>query len=63
MMNQENKKPVENMGDGLYAEFDGYGLSIRLGSHDSREAAYIEPSVLKRLNDFYKQCTEGKNHE
>ena len=44
----------EHIGDGVYAEFDGYGINIRVNDHRNPVAAYLEPDVLKRLVKFYE---------
>ena len=42
----------EYLGDGVYVYFDGRGFQLRLGSHDAPWAVYLEPEVLKALQDF-----------
>ena len=44
------------IGDGVYAHFDGYGISLLTGSHDNPEnKVYLEPSVLQALNELAKK--------
>ncbi len=42
------------MGDGVYAEYDGYGVTLRANSHDNTNLIYIEPFVLDNINNFVK---------
>ena len=45
------------LGDGVYAEWDGYGVWLRCnGENNDRDKVYLEPSVLKSLNEFVKRC-------
>jgi hypothetical protein len=44
------------IGDGVYVEFDGYGVWLRANSPDSDKEVYLEPSVLEALNRFFKRC-------
>jgi len=53
-------KNHEHLGDGVYAEFDGYGINIRVNDHRNPVAAYLEPDVLKRLVAFYERQSEKK---
>lgn len=44
------------IGDGVYAEFDGYGIWLRTGDHRDDlcdNKVYLEPDVLNSLNQFY----------
>ena len=40
------------VGDDVYAYFDGNGVELRLGSHDSSCKIYLEPEVLENLIEF-----------
>lgn len=43
------------IGDGVYAEFDGYGIWLRTGNHQEHlcdDKIYMEPDVLDSLNKF-----------
>jgi hypothetical protein len=54
------QKPNEDyIGDGVYAEFDGYGIWLRANVPTTDEI-YLEPSVLRALNDFYQRQTSSK---
>lgn len=46
----------EYIGDGVYAEFDGFGIWLRTGDHRveaCENEIYLEPDVLQALNNFY----------
>ena len=46
------------IGDGVYVVFDGYG--IWLTAEDgirATDAVYLEPSILRRLVQFYEACS------
>ena len=54
-MKEEERKYLEYIGDGVYAEFDGYGIWLRTGNHVDElcdNKIYLEPTVLSNLNDF-----------
>ena len=54
-MNEEEKKNHCYIGDGVYAEFDGFGIWLRTGNHTDElcdDKIYIEPDVLESLNRF-----------
>jgi hypothetical protein len=65
----ERKKTMPNntiqdyIGDGVYVEFDGYGIWLRANSPDSPKEVYLEPEVLMALNRFFKRCTAQRNVE
>lgn len=44
------------IGDGVYVEFDGFGIELRANSPDSPHVVYLEPQVLEALNRFAKRC-------
>lgn len=41
-----------HLGDGVYANFDGYGIEIRVNDHRSPMVAYFEPGVVANLSAF-----------
>lgn len=47
------------IGDGVYAEFDGYGIWLKANVPTTDEI-YIEPEVLRALNRFYNSQFEEK---
>jgi len=49
---------MEHLGDGVYAEFDGYAVNIRVNDHRNPVAVQLEPDVLKRLVPFYERQVE-----
>ena len=55
----------EYIRDGVYAEFDGFGIWLRTGNHQKEladDSIYLEPEVLHSLNEFYKSQI-GKKDE
>lgn len=64
-MNEEERKNHCYLGDGVYAEFDGYGIWLRTGNHEDHlctNRIYIEPSVHKNFIDFLVRLKlENKN--
>lgn len=51
------KEYMTYLGDGVYGIFDGYGIWLHANDHkDPTDRIYLEPSVLKSLNNFSKQC-------
>jgi hypothetical protein len=40
------------LGDGVYASFDGYHITLDLRGQDSTTRISLEPEVLLRLNQF-----------
>jgi len=62
-MTEEERKIHSYIGDGVYAEFDGYGIWLRTGNHEDHlcdDKIYIEPSVLESLNMFYKGAVDAQ---
>lgn len=56
-MTPEERKNHAYIGDGVYAEFDGFGLILRTGNHQDHKCdnkIYLEDDVLKSLNIFYE---------
>ena len=46
-------EPIAYLGDGIYAEFDGYGIWLRSGDHRDElcdNKIYLEPDILASLN-------------
>ena len=52
-----NDKKTEYLGDGLYAEFDGYMLTLR-ANVPTTDNVYLEPSVWAALMRFMALETE-----
>jgi len=50
------------LGDGLYAEFDGYGIWLRADVPNTNNI-YLEPSVLWSLRNFYESAVEKHNKD
>ena len=52
---------MEYLGDGVYAGWDGYGIKLCVSDpRDPTDVIYIEPSVLRALNDFYKRSIQNE---
>lgn len=48
------------LGDGVYAEFDGFGIILRANDIENpSDTIYIEPLVLDALNVFYSKSIEN----
>lgn len=65
-MNKNNLCKHVYIGDGVYAEFDGYGIWLRTGSHRDElctDKIYLEPDILASLNDFYNASIGTKKDE
>jgi hypothetical protein len=48
------------LGDGVYAEFDGFGIWLRANDPADEHAIFLEPEVLAALNRFAERCQQGK---
>ena len=62
-MEEKERKNHCYIGDGVYAEFDGFGIWLRTGNHKDYlcdNKIYLEPSVLKDLNYFYQHILESR---
>jgi hypothetical protein len=54
-LTQEERRFHAYIGDGVYAQFDGYGVWLRTGNHNDHlcdNRVYLEPSVLFNLQLF-----------
>ena len=54
-MEEKERKNHCYIGDGVYAEFDGFGIWLRTGDHREEKCddkIYMEPDVLDSLNRF-----------
>ena len=52
------------IGDGVYAKWNGF--SIEIYTYDGvclGESIYLEPSVLKSLNEFYQRMAHPKEEQ
>jgi hypothetical protein len=47
------------LGDGVYAVFDGYSISLDLRGQDTTTSIVLEPEVLESLDRFRKECYEN----
>lgn len=50
----------EYLGDGVYIFFDGFGFWLKAnGPENNNDRIYLEPEVLKALNEFVERSTEN----
>ena len=47
-------------GDAVYTHFDGFGLDLKLNSHENECVVYLEPEVMQNLIEFWKAIVEEK---
>jgi hypothetical protein len=47
---------TDYLGDGVYAQFDGYNVSLIVNDHRNNPVVVLEPGVIKALNDFYNRA-------
>jgi len=47
------------LGDAVYAHYDGYGIELRLNSHENSFAVYLEPEVTQSLIEFWNSSRKG----
>lgn len=48
------------LGDGVYADFDGYGITLKANDHENpTDTIYLEPEVLAALNRYAERVTRG----
>lgn len=55
-MDERKMRNPEYLGDGVYAEFNGFGIWLRTGDYRQEiadDSIYLEPEVLDSLNKFY----------
>jgi len=50
-----SKENIEYMGDGVYAEFTGYSIDIRVNDHRNPVSVSLEPQVLEAIVSFQKR--------
>jgi len=50
------KEPIKKryLGDGVYAEYDGWGIWVRANSPNT-DNIYLEPAVIAALKEFWRQ--------
>jgi hypothetical protein len=49
----------EHLGDGVYAEYDGYSVLLRVNDHRNPVVISLEPEVLRALVAFYERHAKG----
>lgn len=62
-MTPEERENHYYLGDGVYAEFDGFGIWLRTGSHEHNlcdDKIYLEPDVFDSLNKFVEHIKSRK---
>ena len=51
------------LGDGLYASFDGWMLTLRAPRENGDHWVGLEPQIMQNLLDYWQQITEGDNSQ
>ena len=51
------------LGDGVYAEFDGFHIVLRANSHDSPHSVSLEPGVAKLLIKYIEKVFEYRQED
>lgn len=49
------------LGDGLYASFDGYSITLRAPRENGDHWVALEPRVLEALDEFRRSFTGAKD--
>ena len=50
---RERKNPEDYIGDGVYVEFDGFGVWVKANDHKNpTDKVYLEPEVFAKLLRF-----------
>lgn len=62
-MTQETETKKVYLGDGAYAEYDGYGIQISCDRRGLKHYVYLEPEVLAALENFVAACYSGRVKE
>lgn len=55
MPHSEQGFPIEYLGDGVYASFDGYQVWLHVGSHENFPVVALEPEVITSLVNYYNR--------
>lgn len=56
---EDRECPIEYLGDGVYAIFDGYGIWLHANDHKNpTDKIYLEPEVIEHLIRFDKEVQE-----
>jgi hypothetical protein len=45
------------LGDGVYAQFDGFHVCLIVNDHRNEPVVYLDPGVMEALNDQYRTWT------
>ena len=57
-------KVKEYLGDSVYAEFDGYGITLTTDNGlGPSNTIFLDPEVLTALNQFASRVTEQKTQQ
>ncbi len=51
------------LGDGVYASFDGFSITLDLRGQDNTTHIVLEPEVLLRLNQFSVDLSRPESKE
>ena len=54
-------RPVEYIGDGVYAIYDTFGIWLHANSHlTPTDRVYLENGLLEKLVDFERRCMNAE---
>jgi hypothetical protein len=57
-------KLEEYLGDGLYAEYDGYQVALKANSREHpSDTVYLEPYTLERFVKFVEKINKAEHAE
>ncbi len=57
---KESKHQPTYLGDGVYAEHDGWHIVLRVNDHKNEPAVYLEPAVFNALVQYAHKCWDLK---
>jgi len=61
-MSEIPREHMDYIGDGVYVLYDGFGIWLHANDHKNpTDKIYLEPSVLKSLNNFSQRMKAAKN--
>jgi hypothetical protein len=63
-MRDKQKNPEGYIGDGVYVEYDGFGIILRANDPNfPSDTIYLEPNVITDLNTFYDRVKPRNSHD
>ena len=59
MSTMPDGRPVEHVGDGVYAIYDSFGIWLHANHHlQPTDRVYLENGIIERIIRFQKLCEE-----